>query len=839
MAERDEEKAIETTTDNATRGSTGVLLKIQSPLGPFARLFPDRLLPLDPMVVVLRDAVMAKQPAQELVIAWSAADSGLEAPGRLEAEIIVDSVTGNPDRLALRGKVSARPGRYLGFVRLAAADDAAKPLVVPVTVEVAASATWGVGFMLLGLMALGLVSVLEGEGQLHDKQREVLEAAQSFHERLERSPLPQRFELDVADVDRAAKLSEPRPLGFIDHRQTDAQEQLVRATQLQASLAREVAGTAGDPEVNALLGEWQKFLDLSRDLALEAPAWDASAPRPAAAAGLSALVDAYQARFAQRFIAVRLFYYKSQLTDVVLALRLAASAGRSDEARARAQVARRWLQRASDDLAQGQALAKNQKLLGINLVSNGTQIKLRLDTSDLAPDRKAALQALLDGAAASFAVEPPPVGHADDLAFAQASRQVSRAAVELTAARSDLLLARLRPALASLDAETGLGDIEQALAHEQASPPKSTAEKVSSLRRILEVWHVKIGRVPDEAVRRSLGERVDAVLAILDAALQGGDLTQAGPAYKALLDAWTAWGMRRVRETTAAVMAPYCEEDRQFDLVRVAQMTETLRQKEPRPELAQWERELDRLRSDTLAIDSKALTEGPECRQRLEAVEKRTMDLGNEIFRLETLDAAIPVSEQRAALEQLGLDARALEGPRHLKIEVVAPSEQRVAGRRLRFRLGNVDPAWGAGVTIAVNFGDGSAPFRTSAEAVARDQPIEHVYEKADTSVTVHVVAAAQDDPLAKTVQPLADGTLPLAIGPSEVSAARLLADSFLNIRFLVALLIASVIYYWRFQSSKRVLGARSFDYVEAFALGFVVNAAVVDLPASLAKLAR
>ncbi|MBV8191660.1 MAG: hypothetical protein JO339_30795, partial [Alphaproteobacteria bacterium] len=50
---------------------------------------------------------------------------------------------------------------------------------------------------------------------------------------------------------------------------------------------------------------------------------------------------------------------------------------------------------------------------------------------------------------------------------------------------------------------------------------------------------------------------------------------------------------------------------------------------------------------------------------------------------------------------------------------------------------------------------------------------------------------------------------------------------------------IASVIYYWRFQSSKRVLGARSFDYVEAFALGFVVNAAVVDLPASLAKLAR
>jgi hypothetical protein len=87
----------------------------------------------------------------------------------------------------LHGKVPARPGRYLGIVRLAAADNAAKRVVVPVTVEVAASAAWGAGYMLLGLMALGLVSVLEGEGQLHDKQREVLEAAQSFHERLERS----------------------------------------------------------------------------------------------------------------------------------------------------------------------------------------------------------------------------------------------------------------------------------------------------------------------------------------------------------------------------------------------------------------------------------------------------------------------------------------------------------------------------------------------------------------------------------------------------------------------------------------------------------------------------
>jgi hypothetical protein len=393
---------------------------------------------------------------------------------------------------------------------------------------------------------------------------------------------------------------------------------------------------------------------------------------------------------------------------------------------------------------------------------------------------------------------------------------------------------RVRAELATLEAETGMDDIETALAREQASPPRNAAEKIAGLRRILEVWRAKIARVSNEAVRRELGEDVDAVTAILDK----GDLQETGPRYKALLDAWTAWGMRRVRETTAAVMAPYCEEDRQFDLVRVAQITETLRQKEPRPELVQWERELDRIHSDTLAVDAKALTEGPECRSRLEAIEKRTLDLGNEIFRVETLDAPIPLGAQRAALELLGLDARALEGPRALKIEVQAPPEQRVAGRRLTFTLGNVDPAWGTGVTIAVNFGDDTPPFRASAEAVARGQPIEHVYEKARPSVTVRVAAAQADDPLADTAHTLGQGVLPLTIDPSPIGTARLLADSFLNIRFLVALLIASVIYYWRFQSSKRVFGARSFDYVEAFALGFVVNAAVVDLPASLAKLA-
>jgi hypothetical protein len=67
-------------------------------------------------------------------------------------------------------------------------------------------------------------------------------------------------------------------------------------------------------------------------------------------------------------------------------------------------------------------------------------------------------------------------------------------------------------------------------------------------------------------------------------------------------------------------------------------------------------------------------------------------------------------------------------------------------------------------------------------------------------------------------------------------AAAEALADTFLNARFALALLIAGVVYYWRFDTGRKVFGAQRFDYVEAFALGFVVNAVVANLSASIAQ---
>jgi hypothetical protein len=74
--------------------------------------------------------------------------------------------------------------------------------------------------------------------------------------------------------------------------------------------------------------------------------------------------------------------------------------------------------------------------------------------------------------------------------------------------------------------------------------------------------------------------------------------------------------------------------------------------------------------------------------------------------------------------------------------------------------------------------------------------------------------------------------------GPSPATAAERLADIFLTSQFGLALLIASIVYYWRFHSGTVTFGANSVHYVQAFALGFAAYAAVADLPKVLAELA-
>jgi hypothetical protein len=63
---------------------------------------------------------------------------------------------------------------------------------------------------------------------------------------------------------------------------------------------------------------------------------------------------------------------------------------------------------------------------------------------------------------------------------------------------------------------------------------------------------------------------------------------------------------------------------------------------------------------------------------------------------------------------------------------------------------------------------------------------------------------------------------------PTPATTAEPLADIFLTAQFRLALLIASVAYFWRYHAGARLRHPR-FDYMEA--LGFAAHAAAADLP--------
>jgi hypothetical protein len=113
-------------------------------------------------------------------------------------------------------------------------------------------------------------------------------------------------------------------------------------------------------------------------------------------------------------------------------------------------------------------------------------------------------------------------------------------------------------------------------------------------------------------------------------------------------------------------------------------------------------------------------------------------------------------------------------------------------------------PAW------TIDWGEDTT-LATDAERLRQGEPLEHRYTDVATH---HPVATARD------------GTAVVGrVETSPATAAEQLADTFLTGQFGLALLIASVVYYWRFHAGSLVFGgASTFHY-----------AAVADLPKILA----
>ena len=211
------------------------------------------------------------------------------------------------------------------------------------------------------------------------------------------------------------------------------------------------------------------------------------------------------------------------------------------------------------------------------------------------------------------------------------------------------------------------------------------------------------------------------------------------------------------------------------------------------------------------------------------SIDRRVNDLSGAIFVAALVDVPIPAASRLRPAQEPGV-AAAVEAamanrdrPRSLHVGIATPGGERVVGRDVAFSLVGLDPVWVTSTTIRVDFGAGKPLFGASAEAVQTSRRMAHSY---DPRLTAHLAITTTEAPKPGETVPivLGHGSDTVPILPSLVTTAQELADAFINLRFGLALLIAPTVYYWRYHSRTTTFGARGYDCVEAFALGFAMD---------------
>jgi hypothetical protein len=425
-----------------------------------------------------------------------------------------------------------------------------------------------------------------------------------------------------------------------------------------------------------------------------------------------------------------------------------------------------------------------------------------------------------------------------------ATRAVEDTETEADRYRAEALKARVQAVADAAAAEMSTEFMNAAMADLRIIPHPTSEQKVVALTGMLEIWRGRLGAVRDTEARAHMITAIDAA----EAAAKRVDVSGTMQAVHGLEQDWQAYLPRHVAAASAIAVAPVCRDWRDRQLQELIETENYVKLLSGRPEIADWERRLDRARRGLLAVLPEAATTPDECLGPVVENGREIIAVSQEVFTREIADVPIPPKARLDAAQGSGvataiaLSQRLMTEPRDLKLAPRTPEEDRIIGQPIVFGLDGLDPDWGSGVSVVVEWGDGTAPMQSDAEKLRQADYLAHSYNEVRT---VRAVAVAADRFLsapAGTV-PRPDGlelgrsVTEVFVHPAPATTAERLADIFLTAQFGLALLIASVIYFWRYYAGPRVFGTRGFDYVEAFVLGFAAYAAVTDLPKVLSDL--
>ena len=801
-------------------GPEKVTLTLRSGHGPFGRsgtlrLPPQQIAFVNTGTEAVDLALVSVDPPhdEQRGVTVAAAKLQVDVAGPLLVGV------GEPLVITIGGTIPARPGTYVSAVRVH--PRAGSPVTVPLTVTVAASPVWGIGLTILGLSVVNLMAGLDAQGAVATKLREALRNRADAQVLVANYP-ESDGRGDVTTMRRAydaaiTALSRPRSAGLLDHRLEDAAAPLVEADGLVASLRQAaVKLSPADALIAAAETPWKALQPQLQ--ALAAPPVGAA---PELSNGLitvdvtafGARLDAMLGRLRDRLIGAPARWLDTELAARVTRLKLTTAAGEIEDARAQARVIQTAIRRAAHSLAVGQRLVMREGAQMAFLLGTVADVQRGLEDPNIpAPARvdiearlEAAQALLSDGAALQRLVD--------------AGRAVNAAETALALAASHAEADRVSAAATAASAETDTPAVDEAVAAAQADPDKSPASKAAHLQAIVTAWRATIAAALDPAARPALLARLDKVAAALDR----GDMPGVGSSYRDLTTAWADYGIQRVTSAGARALQPYCNDYAARLQRRLGFVDQDLQWEESNTRQVEWDRRRDRLR---LALQRVA--PDADCLKALSDLDKDAIGLTSEIGAASADTAGIDATVRAEALAIYGVATAT--GPRVLVPYTDTPAPEVLVDRPLKISVANLDPAWGAGTMVSIGFGDGSPPVSIDAETL-RQTAAEHTYTR---PLSAQITATANGDTVGV---PLGDGTATLLVAPPPDNRARQLADRFFSARFALALIVALVIYSWRFQARDRVFGARSLDYAEAFVLGFAVNAAIADLPGILGKL--
>jgi hypothetical protein len=688
----------------------------------------------------------------------------------------------------ISGAAPARPGGYQAHLDLLGESGA--PISTGIQVNVSASPFWGIVCMLFGLTLLGLLNLLKTEGDIENLTGQVLLERSAVHLAWVNDPPPLSRAETVARIDRdfdeaVRTLASSRAFSVDDRRLSEASTSLAAAREADGELRQMMAKyPPGTAETAELEQDWDALRAVVSGLA--API----APGEPKSEGQTAQVAEALGRVQAQFLGPPALAAAASIDAQIRHIRLLLAAGQIELARRMALATRTSMAVAAADLEKRLALQMSLTLTADSTARSEARLRLLASDETWPPEARAKWTARLDAVDAKLA-------HMTTLKdFTDAASEVKDAEIQSMRDQEGALLARVGEATQAASKELSLEAVGAAFAKMGPPGSLSAADYYADMAKVFEAWRASLVPSTDEVSRRTIEKTADAGI---DAAKRQ-DKAGIKQAYEALKDEWRDYTTKHVSGSVAAAVGPVCHDWQDLEIQQLAAVHGVVNLQPATEEVVNLERQLDRTRLKLEAVEPNS----PEC---IAQVQQATLDLSAVTEQAERLSTTIEPSE-------LTLTTQTDEG-------------DMVKDKPITFILKPPYPNWRSDTDLTVNWGDGQTS-QIPATRMGPAERLEHVYRRIGTfhpSVTAdqgRVTGTSQSDVFVKS---------------SPATRIQRAGDIFLNLQFALALLIASVVYFWRFHSGTVTFGAESVHYVQAFTLGFAAYAAVAVLPNVLAEL--